>query len=200
MSDRTPRSAPAPLSLPDSPNVDWLRKQAKRRLAELRDANPEAQLADAQFVVAKQYGFPSWRALKAHIDSLVTDGQLFDAAKIGNVKRLAALLDEHPEKLPARAQPYEWSLLHHAASNGHLAAVDLLLRRGLDVNTREKGDNTYAMHWAAQPVTWTWCGGWPTPGVMSSDTVTTMSSTSSVGQPAGTDATTPPIVPLRIFS
>ena len=27
--------------------------------------------------------------------------------------------------------------------------VDLLLQRGLDVNTREKGDNTYAMHWAA---------------------------------------------------
>ena len=28
-------------------------------------------------------------------------------------------------------------------------AVDLLLARGLDVNTRERGDNTYAMHWAA---------------------------------------------------
>jgi len=27
--------------------------------------------------------------------------------------------------------------------------VDLLLKSGLDVNTREKGDNTYAMHWAA---------------------------------------------------
>ena len=48
-----------------------------------------------------------------------------------------------------RAKPYEWSLLHAAASNGQLAAVDLLLSRGLDVNTREKGDNTYAMHWAA---------------------------------------------------
>ena len=29
------------------------------------------------------------------------------------------------------------------------AIVDLLLKRGLDVNAREKGDNTYAMHWAA---------------------------------------------------
>jgi ankyrin repeat protein len=27
--------------------------------------------------------------------------------------------------------------------------VDLLVKRGIDVNTREKGDNTYAMHWAA---------------------------------------------------
>jgi ankyrin repeat protein len=40
-------------------------------------------------------------------------------------------------------------LLHLAATSGHLATVDLLLKRGLDVNVREKGDNTYAMHWAA---------------------------------------------------
>ena len=136
-------------SVPDYPNLDWLRKQAKRRLEELRAANPGAQLASAQFDLARQYGFSSWRALKTHIDSLMTDGQLFDAAKSGDVKRLAALLDQHPERLLARAKPYEWSLLHHAARNGHLAAVDLLLRRGLDVNIREKGDNTYAMHWAA---------------------------------------------------
>ncbi|MGH7721151.1 MAG: ankyrin repeat domain-containing protein, partial [Gemmatimonadaceae bacterium] len=55
----------------------------------------------------------------------------------------------HPDKQHARTKPYEWSLLHIAAHNGQLAAVDLLLARGLDVNTREKGDNTYAMHWAA---------------------------------------------------
>jgi ankyrin repeat protein len=30
-----------------------------------------------------------------------------------------------------------------------VATVDLLLERGLDVNSRERGDNTYAMHWAA---------------------------------------------------
>jgi len=58
------------VSLPDNPNLDWLRKQAKRRLAELREANPDAQLADAQFELAAQYGFSSWRALKTHVDSL----------------------------------------------------------------------------------------------------------------------------------
>ena len=77
------------------------------------------------------------------------DDQLFDAARNGDVGALAALLDQHPEKLSARETPYEWSLLHAAAHKGHLAAVDLLLTRGLDVNTREKGDNTCAMHWAA---------------------------------------------------
>src|SRR5215472_6080855 len=131
MSEQTPASASAPLSLPDSPNLNWLRKQAKRRLDELQKTNPSAQLADAQFQLAKQYGFSSWRALKAHVDSLTIDGQLFDAAKKGDVQTLIALLDQHPDKLSARAKPYEWSLLHAAAHNGHLAAVDLLLKRGL---------------------------------------------------------------------
>lgn len=77
------------------------------------------------------------------------DGQLFDAARNGDIGALAALLEQHPEKLQIRNQPYEHTLLHLAAFAGHLAIVDLLLKRGLDVNSREKGDNTYAMHWAA---------------------------------------------------
>jgi len=149
MSEQTRGSASAPLSLPDAPNLDWLRKQAKHSLDELRKANPDAKLADAQFHLAKRYGLSSWRALKAHIDSLSVEGRLFAAAKKGDVAALAALLDEHPEKLNARNKPYEHTLLHVAASEGHLVSVDLLLERGLDVNAREKGDNTYAMHWAA---------------------------------------------------
>jgi ankyrin repeat protein len=139
----------APLPLPDSPDLGWLRKQAKRRLRELRKANPGARLADAQLELARRHGFPSWRALKAHVDSLTVDGRLFDAARTGDAGALEALLDEHPDRLRARTRPHEWSLLHLAAWQGHLAAVDLLLRRGLDANTREKGDDTYAMHWAA---------------------------------------------------
>lgn len=147
MSALTPESASRPSSLPDAPNLDWLRKQAKRRLEELRSTHREAKLSDAHFDIARQYGFPSWRALKAHIDSLTIEGQLFDAARHGDADRLASLLDDHPDKLHARAKPYEGTLLHLAAR--HLASVDLLLKRGLDVNVREKGDNTYAMHWAA---------------------------------------------------
>jgi ankyrin repeat protein len=149
MSDETRGPASAPLPLPENPNLDWLRKQAKRRLDDLRATAPDTQLAAAQFDVAQQYGFPSWRALKAHVDALTIEGQLFDAARSGDVGRLRALLDEHPERLSAWSKPYEWSLLHAAAEKGHLAALELLLTRGLDVNTREKGDNTCAMHWAA---------------------------------------------------
>ena len=81
--------------------------------------------------------------------SPTVDGQLFDAARTGDAGSLGALLDKHPDRLHARSGPYEWSLLHTAAQNGHLAAVDLLLTRGLDVNVREPGDNTCGMHWAA---------------------------------------------------
>jgi ankyrin repeat protein len=145
MAEQTPESA----SLPDAPNLDWLRKQAKRRLEELRRTDPGAQLAQAQFELAKQYGFSSWRALKSRVDSLTVKGRLFDAARNGDVGGLTALLETDPDGLYARTTPYEHTLLHLAAAEGHLDAVELLLRLGLDVNSREKGDNTYPMHWAA---------------------------------------------------
>ena len=149
MSEQSSGPASGARSLPDAPNLDWLRKQAKRRLDELRTTHPDAQLSDAQFDIAKEYGFASWRALKTHIDSLTVDGQLFAAAERGDVDAMRVLLDEHPERVHARKPPYEWTLLHVAAHNGRLSVVDLLLDRGLDVNVRERGDNTYAMHWAA---------------------------------------------------
>ena len=130
-------------------NLEWLRKQAKRLLAQMRQTNPAAKLADAQLALARQHGFSSWRALRAHADTLTIDGQLFDAARTGDLATLSHLLDQYPDKLQARNPPYAWTLLHTAASEGQLEIVDSLLRRGLDVNTREQGDNTYAMHWAA---------------------------------------------------
>ena len=66
-----------------------------------------------------------------------------------DVGALAALLDKHPEKLHVALEAVRVVVVAPGGHSGHLAAVDLLLRRGLDVNTREKGDNTYAMHWAA---------------------------------------------------
>jgi len=77
------------------------------------------------------------------------DARLFALARAGDADALRALLDAHPDRLLAREQPYEWTLLHAAAQQGHLAVVDLLLARGLDPNTRERGDDSYAMHWAA---------------------------------------------------
>src|SRR3954470_17371695 len=111
MTDETSRPG-ADSALPDAPNLDWLRKQAKRRLQELRESHADAQLADAQFDLAKQYGFPSWRALKAHIDGLTIRGRLFEAARSGDAATVTELLDAHPAELLARSKPYDWTLLH----------------------------------------------------------------------------------------
>ena len=77
------------------------------------------------------------------------DDQLFEAARKGDVEVLRSILDEHPDKLGILTKPYEQTMLHLAASEARLDAVDFLLERGLGVNARDGGDNTYAMHWAA---------------------------------------------------
>jgi ankyrin repeat protein len=138
-----------PESLPDNPNLDWLRKEAKRLLDELRKTDPSARLSTAQLEIARRHGFPSWRSLKAQIDSRTIEGQLIDAARKGDAKVVERLLDEHSDKLHLKVPPYDGTLLHVAAQHGQLAVVDLLLKRGSDPNAREGGDNTYAMHWAA---------------------------------------------------
>ena len=57
-------------SLPDRPNLDHLKKQAKDRLRALQATSPDAQLADAQHALARDYGFASWPKLKAHVEAL----------------------------------------------------------------------------------------------------------------------------------
>lgn len=59
---------PSVKTLPDNPNLDHLRQQAKDLLAGLRDADPAATLAGAQASLARQYGFRTWTDLKAEVD------------------------------------------------------------------------------------------------------------------------------------
>jgi len=60
-------------ALPDKPSLERLKHEAKRRLQTMRLQSPEAKLADAQFQLARAYGFASWRALKGEIDSRADD-------------------------------------------------------------------------------------------------------------------------------
>jgi hypothetical protein len=55
--------------LPSRPNLEHLRKQAKALLETARGHDPSWQLADAQFALARDYGFSSWPALKAHFET-----------------------------------------------------------------------------------------------------------------------------------
>ena len=53
--------------LPPNPNFDYLKKQAKELLAELLPEQPGLNLAGAQRLLARDYGFASWAALKVHV-------------------------------------------------------------------------------------------------------------------------------------
>lgn len=135
--------------LPPRPDIAWLKKAAKQRLAALRAGTPEARLHQAQRAVAQDYGFGSWRALKARVDGLSLDGQVLAATLRGRARELEALLAAHPAKRDVTGGSWNRPLLHVAAEGGHLACVELLLRHGIEVDRRDRADNATALHWAA---------------------------------------------------
>jgi len=55
--------------LPEQPSLEYLKKLSKTRLKQLRHTDPDTKLEAAQLAVAREYGFPSWRALKLQIDA-----------------------------------------------------------------------------------------------------------------------------------
>ena len=63
--------------LPEKPNFEFLKKQAK----ELVRALPHGKLADAQHTLANEYGFATWAELKVHVQALeLTPAQALKAA------------------------------------------------------------------------------------------------------------------------
>src|SRR5215831_19466632 len=52
--------------LPEKPNLEYLKKQAKELLRNM----PQSKLADAQHTLAKEYGFATWAKLKSYVEEL----------------------------------------------------------------------------------------------------------------------------------
>ncbi len=139
-----------PKALPPQPHIDWLKKSAKERLATLREHDPQAKLHEAQLAIANEYGFSSWRALKAQVDASSLDGQIIAAAKEGRADDLDTLLTAHPRKITITGSNWNRPLLHIVAAQGHRDCVDVLIRHGFDIATRDAFDNATALHWAVQ--------------------------------------------------
>jgi hypothetical protein len=55
--------------LPPHPSLEYLKKNAKELLRDIRQRDPDFKLADAQRAIAREYGFSSWSKLKAHVES-----------------------------------------------------------------------------------------------------------------------------------
>jgi hypothetical protein len=83
----------APRPLPDRPNLRHLKDQAK----DLLKAGAAASITDAQFKIARVYGFASWPKLKAHIDSLEEIGQLKQAIDTNDFERVKATMTRNPK-------------------------------------------------------------------------------------------------------
>jgi hypothetical protein len=54
--------------LPPNPSLERLRKEAKQRLKVMRPACGDVTLSEAQFQLARSYGFSSWRSLKETVE------------------------------------------------------------------------------------------------------------------------------------
>ena len=123
-------------------------------------------LADAQLVIAREYGFPNWATLKHRVEQARQIEQIerhpgFDAALAalddGDVDHLRQLLAADPSLVHARTNldpPYGYfsgaTLLHHVAGNPYRDrrlppnVVDIarvLLDAGADVHARTLGRN-----------------------------------------------------------
>jgi hypothetical protein len=159
--------------LPSRPSLEQLRKQAKELLrayrggdssavARLRAVKPglsapggqqPAALADAQFALAKEYGFESWPKLKRHI--LITrrpadyheptwgrtTWDFFMAIYEGHEDRVREMLRNDPSL--ARAEYAYLQPLHYAVKAGRISMVELLLAAGA---------NPLAEGWSGRPL------------------------------------------------
>jgi ankyrin repeat protein len=151
-------------ALPARPNLDWLRKTAKQQLHELRKSDPGAKLASAQLALAREYGFRSWRAMKAEVDRLQALGSsddqaikaLLRAVGVGQIDTVRATLAAAPELVNAvgphpfwggRSQP-----LHLSIDTKRRDMFDLLIAAGADVN----GNNEHNEHWSPLMLTLHW--------------------------------------------
>src|SRR5262245_59701698 len=75
--------------LPPNPNLEHLKKQAKDRLRKMQQENSALKLADAQYGIAREYGFASWPKLKAYDESGPKD---LDPQRTGMPEKLSPFI------------------------------------------------------------------------------------------------------------
>jgi ankyrin repeat protein len=117
------------LALPAHRDLDWLRKATKKRLTTLRAAKPDARLHEAQLAVANDYGFKSWRALKAHVETVnprpAERDRVFDAARVGDIEVVRrAFASGFDPATPDR----DGRTIHQIAKQHRHEAIELLAR------------------------------------------------------------------------
>src|SRR3954466_13006723 len=150
--------APARRALPAHANLEQQRKLAKELLSDFRsgDANavariraelPDTQrivLADAQLVLAREYGFANWAALRAHVAAqqkqTISAVERFRRAvqhhDADELRELIPMREELRSIIDAPAFGFDSPALVSVAGSGDVEIVDALLALGADPNRR----------------------------------------------------------------
>ena len=134
----------------EDPDIDQLRRQARELLEAYRAQSPDAVLEvdayhrtattdtfalhDAQFVLARAYGFESWPKLKAAVEG-VTTKRLHEAVKKGDLGAARALLARRPEIVDLLCEGpsgFEIRAIHIAVMARDVEMTRLLLDAGAD--------------------------------------------------------------------
>jgi hypothetical protein len=82
-----------PRQLPERPNLRHLKEQAKNLLR----SGGATSIADAQFQIARRYGFSSWPKLKAHVEDLVAADALQRAMDGEDAEEAGRLMTRYPQ-------------------------------------------------------------------------------------------------------
>ncbi|HEX7941638.1 MAG TPA: hypothetical protein VF488_07515, partial [Gemmatimonadaceae bacterium] len=151
-------SSPFRRSLPSTPSLAQQKKQATELLQSFTAGDPEARdrvrallpdkqriaLGDTQFVLAREYGFHDWSALKQHIDALEEQRRppheriaaAFHRRDVDAVRRIFQQQPALRKMIDAPLFSFNSPAIVHCAND--LAMVDMLLELGADPNRRSE--------------------------------------------------------------
>jgi len=125
--------------LPEKPNLEFLKKQAKELLRDMR----QGKLADAQHTLANEYGFATWAKLKAHVEALgFSPAEALKAAVCdGDSDQVREVLERYPELRARIDDPlpnygFGQHALFAAVQRSNRATIEVLLQAGANIRKR----------------------------------------------------------------
>ncbi len=147
--------------LPARPNLEHLKKQAwqllrgyleadpsavdRFREAQVTHTTPAAKLAQAQLVIAREYGLDNWANLKAQVGALSDDPveALTAAIKANDAPLVRQVLARYPGLKSTVDDPlpnysFDTPAIVAAVQKDNRDMVDALLDSGADINARSK--------------------------------------------------------------
>jgi ankyrin repeat protein len=126
--------------LPARPSLEHLKNEAKHRLKALRADAPDTKLTAAQLALAREYGFASWRQLKAHVDKRSVGKErrpVFDAARAGDFEAVRRAFEHgfDPDALDDDGRT-----VHQIAKTTGHENIEILARQYQERTTRPPDD------------------------------------------------------------